>query len=36
MTDAITWLTVLRDLFDGLIRALDAWSDSQQTAPTVV
>lgn len=33
MTDAITWLTALRDLFDGLIRALNAWKESQRTAP---
>ncbi|WP_433409765.1 EspA/EspE family type VII secretion system effector [Saccharomonospora azurea] len=33
MTDAITWLTVLRDLFDGLLRAINALQESRQTAP---
>ncbi|OQO95072.1 hypothetical protein B1813_03185 [Saccharomonospora piscinae] len=36
MADAITWLTVLRDLFDGLIRAMNAWKASQQSAPAPV
>lgn len=33
MADAITWLTVLRDLFDGLIRALNAWKQAQRSMP---
>ncbi|WP_197321095.1 EspA/EspE family type VII secretion system effector [Saccharomonospora sp. NB11] len=33
MTDAITWLTVLRDVLDGLLRAINAMQESAKTAP---